>query len=110
MKSGDLRVLAVLAPERLPGELGNIPTAREQGIDALGANWRGFYAPGGMSDEAYAYWSKAVREMYASDQWKQVMAKNGLMPFGLSGAELTKFVNKQVTDIQTISKDIGLIR
>ncbi len=110
MKSGDLRVLAVLAPERLPGELGDIPTAREQGIDALGANWRGFYAPGGMSDEAYAYWSKAVREMYASDQWKQVMAKNGLMPFGLSGAELTKFVNKQVADIQTISKDIGLIK
>ncbi len=110
MESGDLRVLAVLAPERLPGDLGNIPTAKEQGIDALGANWRGFYAPGGMSDEAYDYWSNTIAEVYASDEWKKVMSDNGLMPFGKSGAELTEFVKQQVDDIKAISKDIGLIK
>lgn len=110
MQSGDLRVLAVLAPERLPGDLGNIPTAKEQGIDALGPNWRGFYAPGKMSDEAYAYWSKAVAEVYASGEWKKVMSDNGLMPFGKSAADLTEFVKSQVTDIQVISKEIGLIK
>lgn len=110
MESGDLRVLAVLAPERLPGDLGELPTAREQGIEAIGANWRGFYAPGGMSDDAYAYWSQAIQELYASPEWQQAMAENGLMPFGLSGPELTEFVDKQVVEIQTISKDIGLIQ
>jgi putative tricarboxylic transport membrane protein len=110
MQSGDLRVLAVLAPERLPGDLGNIPTAKEQGIDALGANWRGFYAPGGMSDEAYDYWSKAIAEIYGSDEWKKIMTDNGLMPFGKTGPELTDFVKQQVADIAAISKDIGLIK
>jgi putative tricarboxylic transport membrane protein len=110
MQSGDLRVLAVLAPERLPGDLGNIPTAKEQGIDALGANWRGFYAPGGMSDEAYDYWSKAVADVYGSDEWKKIMTDNGLMPFGKTGPELTDFVKQQVADIAAISKDIGLIK
>lgn len=110
MESGDLRVLAVLSPERLPGKLSDIPTAKEQGVDAVGANWRGFYAPGGMSDDAYAYWSQALVDLYASDEWKKVMTDNGLMPFGLSGAQLTEFVDKQVADIQTISREIGLIK
>jgi len=110
MESGDLRVLAVLAPERLPGKLADLPTAKEQGIDALGANWRGFYGPGGMSDDAYAYWSQAIQDLYASGEWKKVMTENGLMPFGLSGPDLTQFVDKQVAEIQALSKEIGLIK
>jgi len=110
MESGDLRVLAVLAPERLPGALADLPTAKEQGIDALGANWRGFYGPGKMSDDAYAFWSQALEDLYASDTWKTVMTDNGLMPFGLSGPELTEFVDKQVAEIQALSREIGLIK
>ena len=110
LESGDLRVLAVLSAERLPGKLADLPTAKEQGIDAVGANWRGFYGPGKMSDDAYAYWSQAIQHLYASDAWKKVMTDNGLMPFGLSGPELTKFVYKQVADIQALSKEIGLIK
>jgi len=110
MQSGDLRVLAVLAPERLPGALADIPTAKEQGIDAVGANWRGFYGPGGMSDEAYDYWSKALEEVYGSAQWQKIMADNGVMPFGLTGPELQTFVDEQIAEIQQLSRDIGLIK
>ncbi|EDP61291.1 hypothetical protein BAL199_07043 [alpha proteobacterium BAL199] len=110
MESGDLRVLAVLSPERLPGDLSNLPTAKEQGLDVVGANWRGFYGPGGMTDDAYAYWSKALQTLYATDDWKATMAQNGLMPFGLSGPQLTEFVNKQVADIAALSKEIGLTK
>jgi putative tricarboxylic transport membrane protein len=110
MESGDIRVLAVLAPERLPGDLSKLPTAKEQGIDALGANWRGFYAPGKMSDDAYHYWSDTIQAVYVSDEWKKAMLDNGLMPFGLTGPELTKLVSEQVNEIRVISKDIGLIK
>jgi putative tricarboxylic transport membrane protein len=110
LESGDLRVLAVLAPERLPGRLAELPTAKEQGIDAVGTNWRGFYGPGKMSDDAYSYWSQAIQDVNASDAWKKVMTDNGLMPFGLPGPELTKFVSKQIAQIQEISRDIGLIK
>lgn len=108
--SGDIRVLAVLAPERLSGDFSAFPTAKEQGIDAVGANWRGFYAPGGMSDDAYAYWVDAVAKVYASDEWKQVMAQNGLEPLGLSGAEFQSFVAQSISEIETLSREIGLIQ
>ncbi len=108
--SGDIKVLAVLAPERLEGDFGQFPTAKEQGIDAIGANWRGFYAPGNMSDDAYAYWVDAISKVYASDEWKQVMAQNGLAPLNLSGDEFESFVGESVSNITELSKQIGLIK
>ena len=108
--SGDIRVIAVLSPERLDGEFADFPTAREQGVDAVGANWRGFYAPGGMSDEAYDMWVSKIADLYASDAWKEVMAANGLAPLDLQGAEFQAFVEGSVAQIEGISREIGIIQ
>ena len=108
--SGDIRVIAVLAPERLEGDFASFPTAKEQGIDAIGANWRGFYAPGAMSDDAYNYWVDAIGKVYDSEEWKATMASNGLAPLDLRGNDFQAFVQSSISDIQTISKEIGLIK
>ncbi|MBU2874269.1 Bug family tripartite tricarboxylate transporter substrate binding protein [Marinobacter salexigens] len=110
MESGDLRVLAVLSDERLPGKFSNIPTAKEQGIDAMGPNWRGFYMPKGASDEAKKYWVEAIDTLYASDQWKQVMKSNGLIPFHPDADKFESFVQQQVQDIAELSREIGLMK
>ncbi len=108
--SGDIKVLAVLAPERLTGDFADFPTAVEQGIDAIGANWRGFYAPGGMSDEAYAFWVDAISQVYASDEWQAIMESSGLAPLDLSGEEFQAFVSDSITEIEGHSRNIGLIQ
>ena len=108
--SGDIKVIAVLAPERLEGDFAQFPTAVEQGIDAVGANWRGFYAPGGMSDEAYDFWVQSIDAVYDSEEWKGVMAQNGLAPLDVSGAEFQAFVADSIASIQEISREIGLIQ
>ncbi|MCL7939367.1 tripartite tricarboxylate transporter substrate-binding protein [Halomonas sp. ATCH28] len=110
MESGDLKVLAVLSEERLPGDLAEIPTAREQGIEALGPNWRGFYMPADISDDAKQYWVDAMDTIYESEEWKNVMQQNGLMPFHMSAGEFETFVKDQIADIEQLSKDIGLIQ
>ena len=108
--SGDIRILAVLAPERLPGDFSSLPTAAEQGIDAVGANWRGFYAPGEMSEEAYNYWIDAVKSLYDSDEWKQIMTESGLMPLDLQGDAFTDFVRQQVDETEALSREIGILQ
>lgn len=110
MESGDLRVLAVLSEERLPGKFSDLPTAREQGIDALGPNWRGFYMPAGADAEAKEYWVDAINTVYASDEWKAVMKQNGLIPFHPPAGEFEDFVKEQVKEIETLSRDIGLLK
>jgi len=110
IEAGDVRVLAVLSAERLPGKLKDMPTAKEQGYDVEGANWRGFYVPKKASDDSYAYWAKAVEDVYRSAEWKKVMADNGLMPFDRQGPALDKFVSQQIDQLQELSKAIGLVK
>ncbi|MDF0601713.1 tripartite tricarboxylate transporter substrate-binding protein [Psychromarinibacter sp. C21-152] len=110
VESGDIKVLAVLAPERLEGDFAEFPTAREQGIDAIGANWRGFYAPGNMSDAAYDYWVDRIATLYDSDEWKTVMENNGLAPLDLQGEEFQTFVADSVQSIQELSREIGILQ
>ncbi|WP_413615250.1 Bug family tripartite tricarboxylate transporter substrate binding protein [Halomonas cupida] len=109
LESGDLKVLAVLAPERLEGEYADLPTASEQGYDVTGANWRGFYMPGDISDEARQYWIDAMDTLYVSEEWQQRMVDSGLMKFHLSGDEFTAFVSDQVRIMRELSTEIGLL-
>lgn len=108
--AGKIKVLAVMAPERLSGDFAQFPTAKEQGLDVIGANWRGFYAPGKMSDDAYNYWVKSIGTVYDSKEWKDIMAKNGMAPLNLRGDAFQKFVKESVEEIQGLSKEIGIIK
>ncbi len=103
-------MIALLAPERLVGEFADLPTAREQGIDAIGANWRGFYAPGGMSDAAYDYWVDAIDTLYDTPEWQAVMEANGLAPLDLQGAEFAEFVSGSIDSIESLSREIGILQ
>lgn len=110
LESGDLKVLAVLSDERLPAPLDNLPTAKEQNIAAVAPNWRGFYVPKDISDEAYQWWVDSLDQVYASEQWREVMRKSGLMPFHKTGEEFKTFVDEQVQEIRALSTEVGLIR
>jgi len=106
--SGDLRILAVFSDERLPGQFADIPTAKEQGIDVVAPNWRGFYTPAGTSKESYAWWAKTLNKLYDTPQWQQTMIQNGLLPFHKSGDALNQFVDQQIDDIREIGDELGM--
>ena len=107
--SGDIKILAVLAPERLQ-DFDQYPTAKEQGINVVGANWRGLYVPKGISDEQYAFWQGAVEKMVASEEFKEIRAAAGIEPLDLFGAEAQAYVSDNVAEIRALSKEIGLIQ
>lgn len=46
VKAGKARVIAVSAPDPLPGDLANIPTWRSLGFDVAIRDWRGAFARG----------------------------------------------------------------
>ncbi|MEM7022991.1 MAG: tripartite tricarboxylate transporter substrate-binding protein [Pseudomonadota bacterium] len=109
LKSGDVRVLAVFADERIPG-FEDIATAKEQGIDLVAVNWRGFYVPKGISDEAYQQWADALAQVGASSEWETAMQANGLAPFNMVGDDFQTYVAGVVQEIQDMSREIGVIQ
>jgi putative tricarboxylic transport membrane protein len=110
LKSGDVRVLAVLTEERIPGDFSDIPTAKEQGIDVVAVNWRGLYVPKDIPDEEYKKWSDALAAVAASDEWAEQMTANGVAPFTKVGDDFQDYVNGVIGEIETLSKEIGVIQ
>ncbi|GHC27573.1 MULTISPECIES: tripartite tricarboxylate transporter substrate binding protein [Gemmobacter] len=109
IKSGDVRPLAVLTSERVPG-FEDIPTAKEQGLNVEVVNWRGLYVPKGISDDAFNAWAEKLQKVADSDEWKAVMASNGLAPFTKVGADFQSWVDGVVAETTELSKEIGVIQ
>lgn len=109
LKSGDVRVLAVLTEDRVPG-FEDIPTAKEQGIDVVAVNWRGLYIPRGVSDEVFDTWAGKLQQVADSDEWKKAMVDNGLAPFTMVGSDFQSYVDGLVAEINQLSKDIGVLQ
>lgn len=107
--AGDVRPIAVMAPERVPG-FDDIPTAREQGVDFTAMNWRGLYVPAGISDDDYAQWVARLDKVAQSAQWQQAMKDNGLAPYTMLGDEFEAFVAENIAEIAETSREIGLIQ
>ena len=107
--TGDIRILAVLTDERVPG-FDDIPTAKEQGVDVRAVNWRGMYVPKGISDERFQEWAGMLQAVADSEEWKQAMADNGLAPFTLVGDEFQAWVDGVVAETEALSREIGVIQ
>lgn len=109
LQAGKVRVIAVLSNNRVPA-LGDAKTAKEQGYDVVGGNWRAFYAPAGISDKAYDYWVNAVKTVAGSTEWSDLREKNGLAEFTSFGKDFDNFVRKQIENVADISKELGVIK
>ena len=109
LKSGDIRVLAVLTEERVPG-FDDIPTAKEQGIDVVAVNWRGLYIPKGVSDDTFKMWADRLQQVANSAEWKKVMVDNGLAPFTKVGDDFQSYIDGIVAEVRTMSQKLGVIQ
>ncbi|SFR40598.1 Bug family tripartite tricarboxylate transporter substrate binding protein [Litoreibacter janthinus] len=107
LSNGDIRVIAVLTDERVPG-FDDIPTAKEQGYDVVAVNWRGLYVPKGISDEKFDEWAGKLQQVADSDEWAQAMKDNGLAPFTKVGGDFQSYVDGLVADIAAMSKELGV--
>lgn len=109
LKNGDIRVIAVLTEERVPG-FDDIPTAKEQGFDVIAVNWRGLYVPKGVSEETFNTWADKLQQVADSDEWAKAMVDNGLAPFTKVGGDFQSYVDGLVTEINSMSKELGVIQ
>jgi putative tricarboxylic transport membrane protein len=108
--ANQIKVLTVMSDEPLPGKYASLPTAKSQGYDVTGYNWRGFYTGGKVSDEAYKFWVDALKKVYESPQWQKIALDNGLTPIWRGGDDFQSFVQDQVDKMRKISKEIGVIQ
>ena len=108
-KSGEMRILAVTSPKRVPA-FKDAPTLKEQGFDTTFVNWRGFFgAPGLPKDKADQY-RKAIAAMYNTPEWKAVRDRNGWVDIHNSGKDFTAFLVDQEKVIKDLMTKLGFLK
>jgi putative tricarboxylic transport membrane protein len=110
-QAGNTRMLAVVAPQRGTGAIANVPTTREQGIDATGiSNWRAIFAAKGVTPAQAAYWDDALAKMAASEEWKKEVDGTNMAQRYLRAAAFAKFLDAEHAATRAVMADLGLTK
>ncbi|WP_425052866.1 tripartite tricarboxylate transporter substrate binding protein [Psychromarinibacter sp. S121] len=104
----EVRILGVTAPERVPA-YDTAPTFTEQGIETVFVNWRGFFAAPGVSDEKVAEYVSALEQMYDTEAWEDVRARNGWVNIFNPGEDFRAFLEAQEKEIGDLMKTLGFL-
>ena len=108
--AGRMRVIAVAAPQRLSGPLSSAPTWREQGVNLVYANWRGIFAPRGITPAQAAFWESALRKMSQTPEWKADLEKNHWSENFVTGPALAKEIEREYAELKTALAEVGLVK
>ncbi|MFG3036745.1 Bug family tripartite tricarboxylate transporter substrate binding protein [Streptomyces sp. NPDC048330] len=106
IKAGELRLLAVTGPQRVPGL--DAPTLREAGLDTEFTNWRGVVAPPGLSEAEREKLVGLVTKLHASPQWRESLRTHGWNDAFLPGEEFGAFLAEQDRRVASVLKELGL--
>jgi putative tricarboxylic transport membrane protein len=108
VQQGTVRMIGIGAPQRQPGELADVPTMREQGIEGRTVtNWRGIFAPRGITPTQTAYWDDAFAKLVATDDWKKSLEQNATARTHLRSADFVKFLESEYAISRTILTELG---
>lgn len=113
VQAGNARMIGIAAPQRVSGGgiVADVPTMREQGIDALGiSNWRGVIGAKGLTPAQIAYWEDAVGKATSTADWKKQLATNNLESRFLKSAEFRKYLDGEYANTRAVMSDLGLIK
>jgi putative tricarboxylic transport membrane protein len=108
IEAGELKPLAVSSPE--PLEIApDVPTVGDAGYpDAELVNWRGIFAPPGISDEDRKSLSDTFAELNDSTAWSDLREENGWSDQFLDSDDFTEQLSTEETDAQTLLEEVGL--
>ncbi|UQN09244.1 tripartite tricarboxylate transporter substrate binding protein [Deinococcus sp. QL22] len=106
IKSGQVRGLAISAPEAVDGI--NLPTFVEKGLDVDVSNWRGIVAPAGISTAERNQLTLLMTKMVRTRTWQQQLTQNKWNPYFASGDTFGRFLRTQRSYVAQLLKDLNI--
>jgi putative tricarboxylic transport membrane protein len=107
IEAGELRVLAVTAPERVPGV--DAPTLKEAGVDVEFTNWRGVVAPPGLDEAGRAELVAAFTALRESPEWAEALQRNGWQDAFLPGDAYGDYLQAESDRVAGVLRNLGLV-
>ena len=110
VQSGQMRVLAVAAAQRMGGVFANAPTFKEQGLNTVGiAAWRGFHGPKGLTAAQLAFWDDALAKVTDSPEWKKHLEDGDLTQSFMKSREFARYLEGEYAATKAMLADVGML-
>lgn len=110
IQSGQLRMLGIAAPQRLPGELAKYPTVREQGIDVVTPNSYTVLLPLGLEQKHIDFWMKALDKVLEDEDFKKDLALNFWVPQPIRYPDTVKWMQDDYDENRAVLKELGMLQ
>jgi tripartite-type tricarboxylate transporter receptor subunit TctC len=108
VRAGRLRALAVTTAKRI-GAAPEIPTVAESGYpDYEVINWHGLVAPKGLAPEIVQKLNGEISQLLNSEDFKKVLASDGLEPAGGSPAEFAQVLKAEAARWSKVVQQAGI--
>jgi putative tricarboxylic transport membrane protein len=91
VKAKRARALANMGDKRVP-YYKDVPTLKEQGVNASFTQFRGFMAAPNIQPEVVKFWDDAFAKMMQTKQFKEFMAKSDIVASYKNAAETKAFI------------------
>jgi len=109
IQAGRLRMLGVASPERLPGELANVPTVQEQGMDVVTANSYTVLLPNNLKSEQIEFWAKALDRVLQDEDFQKDLTLNFWVPRPIRYPETVKWMQDDYDENRAMLKELGML-
>jgi putative tricarboxylic transport membrane protein len=106
IEAGEIRPLAVSSAEPVEGV--DVKTLKEQGVDLEFTNWRGWVAPGELSDGDKQALIDLATRMHDSQGWKDALSQNGWTDAFMVGDEYGTFLKSEDQRVADVLNELGL--
>ena len=110
IKAGKVRMLAIGAPRRLSGDLAQIPTWKELGVNASFELWRGLIGPKGMTRAQVQFWDDALGRMVRTEEWKNDLARYDMENVYRNSADTARYWKTMHDQVKVVLTDMGLVK
>lgn len=110
VQAGKVRIIGIASHTRLKGAAANIPTFKEQGVDAVFDVPRGFIGPRGMTADQVRYWDNAFGRMVKTPEWQQAVEKNQWVEHYLPSTEFAKELRRQQGILKDVLSELGMVQ
>ena len=107
IETGKMRPIAVTSAKRLKGI--NIPTMIEQGYNIDIGNWRGVYAPAGLTAAQRKDLTDMVLKATKSKSWAESLEKNNWTPAWMTNPAFDDFVDSEFASLRATMVKAGMI-
>lgn len=107
VESGQVRILAVMAEERL-NSFPNYPTCEELGYPVVSGSFQGIVCPMDVPQETKAELERLFTEAYYSDAYRKFCESYGLEKSFLNSADFRTFLEEDLEGVTKILKDLDL--